>query len=76
MLLATLLSVAVLETQAAPAPAPQAEERMICKRERVVGSNRPQRICMTAKEWERTRDTSRDQMDRATREQPTELPRS
>lgn len=46
----------------AESQAPQNEEadRVICRRERVVGSNRPQRICMTRREWEHNRSASRD----------------
>lgn len=39
-----------------------AEDRVICRRERVVGSNRPQRICMTRREWTRTSDTTQEQL--------------
>jgi hypothetical protein len=63
----------------APAPAAEREDdmdRQVCRREHVVGSNRPQRVCRTRREWEAMRDTSRQQMDRATRGQPQELPRT
>lgn len=35
---------------------------VVCRREHVVGSNRPQRICQTRREWERLSDASRDAM--------------
>ncbi|NBU26760.1 MAG: hypothetical protein EBS42_00665 [Caulobacteraceae bacterium] len=49
--------------QPAPAPAPAKggpddPNRMICKREHVVGSNRPQKICMTAAERQRLKDNA------------------
>lgn len=68
--------------QAAPsAPtqvAPQETDdnnRQICRRERVVGSNRPQRICMTRREWNQQQDTSREMMDRARQGLGENLPR-
>jgi hypothetical protein len=52
---------------AAPAPAPDAKpakpkskmddpDRIVCTREHVVGSNRPQKICMTVAERQRLKD--------------------
>lgn len=38
------------------------EDRVICRRERVVGSNRPQRVCMTRREWTRSSETSQEQL--------------
>lgn len=89
MFIAILAAVTMFGGQAASAPAEvetqqRAEaaasdaraDRQICRRERVVGSNRPQRICMTQREWDQMRDLSRDQHQNATREQPTELPSS
>ena len=53
-------------TGATPAAAPAAEEadedRVICRRERVVGSNRPQRICMTRREWTRSSDSTQEEL--------------
>ncbi len=49
-------------------------ERVICRRERVVGTNRPQRVCMTAREWEVVRDASRETMNRSERGQVQSLP--
>ncbi|NBB15767.1 hypothetical protein GVN21_10415 [Caulobacter sp. SLTY] len=48
----------------APAPAPAATpkkkiddpNRIVCKREHVVGSNRPQKVCMTVADRERLKD--------------------
>lgn len=45
------------------------DNEQVCRREHVVGSNRPQRICMTRREWEEVRQNSRDMIDRANREQ-------
>lgn len=66
------------EPQAAPAaPAADAEtsaearrqaereaelDRVVCRREHVVGTNRPQRICMTVREWEHQREMAREIM--------------
>jgi len=45
--------------------------RLICKREHVVGSNRPQKICMTAAERQRLKDKADDLLD-PTRSTPGE----
>lgn len=78
MLFAALLLLTVPEIETAPAPpSPRTvEDRVICKRERLVGSNRPQKVCMTQRERAQMRDRSRDMMDRSTREQPQPLPGS
>ena len=39
---------------------PQAGERLICRSEVVLGSNRRQRVCMTAEQRARLREESRD----------------
>lgn len=39
---------------------PQAGERLICRSEPVLGSNRRQRVCMTAEQRTRLREESRD----------------
>ncbi|KAK0351134.1 hypothetical protein LTR94_026199, partial [Friedmanniomyces endolithicus] len=70
---AIVFASALSQTAAQPAPsapepaaAPAAPtERVVCRRERVVGSNRPQRICMTQGQRERQSDESRQMMDRA-----------
>lgn len=66
------------ETQqrAEAAAADARADRQVCRRERFVGSNRPQRVCMTQREWDQMRDLSRDQHQNATREQPGTLPSS
>ncbi len=49
---------------AAPPPAPKAKpakddpSRIVCVRQHVVGSNRPQKICMTVAERDRLRDAT------------------
>lgn len=63
------------EPQAAPAAEPEMSaaerrraereaelDRVVCRREHVVGSNRPQRICLTVREWEHARDRAQEQM--------------
>lgn len=58
--------------QAAQSPAAMTEEEreraeeeayldeVICRREHVVGSNRPQRICQTRRQWNHIQDLSRE----------------
>lgn len=43
------------------------DSRLICKRERVVGSNMPQTQCMTVAQRERIKNTSQSSMDQAQR---------
>lgn len=38
------------------------ENEIVCRREHVVGTNRPQRICQTRQQWERLSDSSRQAM--------------
>lgn len=40
------------------------DSRLICRRERVIGSNMPQNVCITAAERRRARDNSADAMRR------------
>lgn len=86
MLLVALFSLSIVGGQAERAPQPLPppppaqpvqpnEDRMICKRERVLGSNRPQRICMSQREREHLAIASRDAVERAQREAPTLLPK-
>lgn len=82
---------AALAMQASPAPNSQIAagneqaaanrtiddpERVICRRERVVGTNRPQRTCMTARQWDAAREASREALDKAERGQVQVLPRT
>ena len=36
------------------------QEQIVCRRERVVGSNRPQRICAPRRVWDSARDSAQD----------------
>lgn len=61
----TSVSPAPVDKPAAPAPVKPAKKaglddpnRIVCKREHVVGSNRPQKVCMTAAERDRLKDQS------------------
>ncbi|TFW14348.1 hypothetical protein EGY25_03890 [Brevundimonas intermedia] len=56
-------------------PVEQPSERRICRREHVVGSNRPKRICMTERQWRQVEDDSREQHQNMTRGQPMDVPR-
>lgn len=58
---------------AAPADAKKATKdpnEMVCKREKVSGSNMKQRVCMTAGQWEARREQDREMVDAAQRSQP------
>lgn len=49
--------------EAVPAPpvvATEEDDPRICRREHAVGSNRPQRICMKKSEWDRIRQSARE----------------
>lgn len=83
MLIGAILFSAVLfqepQTSAAPPPATAATataeaqtptegpDRVVCRSQSVVGSNRRQRICMTARERDRQRDESREYRERMDR---------
>lgn len=65
---------AVLSTQAdanVRENADSDEDRVVCRRERVLGSNRPQRVCMTRRERAELRDAARNIHDRVMQEQPS-----
>ncbi|MBS0295619.1 MAG: hypothetical protein JSR45_04850 [Proteobacteria bacterium] len=75
MIVAALLSLVLAADPAAPAPAaapaaapaPAAKpkgdmkdpNRIICRREELVGSHRPQKTCMTKHEWDVAEEQSR-----------------
>ena len=40
------------------------DERMVCERRQILGSNRKERVCMTAAQMRAQRDQAREQMDR------------
>jgi hypothetical protein len=42
----------------APKPAKDDPDRIVCVRQHVVGSNRPQKVCMTVAERDRLRDAT------------------
>jgi hypothetical protein len=41
-----------------PKPAKDGPDRIVCVRQHVVGSNRPQKVCMTVAERDRLRDAT------------------
>jgi hypothetical protein len=43
---------------AATAPAKDAEERLVCRRIKPIGSNRAERICKTASQWRQEQDAA------------------
>lgn len=40
------------------------DDRMVCERRATIGSNRKERVCMTAAQMRAQRDAAREQMDR------------
>ena len=49
---------------AAPTQAvPDKKERMICKAEKFVGSNRTRRVCMTEAQWREGRENAKDALN-------------
>lgn len=62
----------------AAAAAAAAEEaylnEVICRREHVVGSNRPQRICQTRRQWNDLRERSLDEVNGGRRGVEDHLP--
>jgi hypothetical protein len=42
------------------APAADPADRIVCRREHVMGSNRPQRVCMTVRQRDLEREQSRE----------------
>ncbi|MGQ2990048.1 MAG: hypothetical protein ACT6RD_11480 [Brevundimonas sp.] len=65
--------VAPVTVTATQAPVADPRDRIVCRREHVLGSNRPQRICQTQRQWEAQRDQSREEL-REVRERPSDLP--
>jgi hypothetical protein len=61
---------------AAPAAAAAAKDKasdpnkLVCKKEAVVGSRMPTRTCMTQSEWDARKQEGRDQVDAAQRNIP------
>lgn len=59
---------------AATAPADPGDE-IVCRREHVVGSNRPKRICAPRRQWDQARDNAREAVQNSnSREAPQVLP--
>ena len=52
-----------------------ASETVVCRREHVVGSLRPIRICRTQREWAQLRDGSQEAIDRSNRPSIEALPK-
>jgi len=48
-------------------------ERLVCRRERVLGSNRMQRVCMTAGQWAGITDDAREAARRFDRGEMQEI---
>lgn len=55
------------QTGAPQPPAQDPGERVVCRREHQVGSNRPIRTCRKQKEWDQLRDESLRSYNRAQR---------
>lgn len=70
-MIAILLAAALLAD--GPAAAPEAKKdpnEIVCKREKVAGSNMKQRVCMTVRQWEDRREQDKEMLDDAQRRQP------
>jgi hypothetical protein len=59
-------------TSSAPAPkAPKPKSgELVCKREAVLGSRLPSRVCLTQEAWDARRSESRDELTKIQRGQP------
>ncbi len=67
----TMAMLAVAEPATAPADkAAKDPNEIVCKREKVSGSNLKQRVCMPAREWEERRQQDKEMIDDAQRRQP------
>ena len=82
MLIAALAAIVVFSTSQQQPQQPQAQpqpeqteadartaeqERLICRRQRVIGSNRPQRVCLTRAQWTEIRENAVEGLDRHNR---------
>ena len=57
--------------KAEPAKVEKADkDRMVCKKEPVLGSRMKQRICMTQDQWDQRKNDARDDLDAAQRNRP------
>ena len=52
------------QAEVAQAEQPPAEDRMICERKKRIGSNRIERVCMTASQRQAARDRARNDLQR------------
>ena len=55
-----LLAASTAAAATPPAAVEQKKDRMICKSEKFVGSNRSRRICMTESQWRDGREGAKD----------------
>lgn len=77
---AIAFSAPAIAQEAAPAPAEASKKakkmddpnRIVCTREHVVGSNRPQKVCMTVAERQRQKDKTDELLDESRRTSGTE----
>lgn len=74
-------SQAPAQVASSPAPAPAAKpqadgDKIVCKSEKMVGSNISTRICRTKTEWEISRETNKRTLDRYNGELRAPTPRS
>jgi hypothetical protein len=58
-----LLAAASTAAATPPAAVEQKKDRMICKAEKFVGSNRTRRICMTESQWRDGREGAKDTLN-------------
>lgn len=72
---ASTLSEASSAAPAAPAPAKGAKpkrEDLVCRKEAVLGSRMPTRVCMTQEDWDQRRNDGRDELKKIQQGQPYE----
>jgi hypothetical protein len=57
--------------QVAAAEKKAATDRVICKKEYVVGSRRPKKMCLTKGQWTEWEDLNKDKLNNQTYQDPT-----
>lgn len=75
LVLAAALLAAGDPPASAPPPAAKTEkpskDNLICKREAVLGSRMPRKVCLTPEEWDQRQQRGADALGQAQRSQPS-----
>ncbi len=66
----TPAAAAASTTAAAPKADKPKSDAMVCKKEAVLGSRLPTRVCLRQEEWDSRRTDSRDELQKIQRGQP------